>query len=101
MTYDQWKTTDPREYEPCEEEERPEPLFQDWHELADQKPPLNQLCVCTDGKHRWLDMLTPYSDDLVWQDHKAMYWFPVPELNITEREQLKRQAVVRDDEIAF
>lgn len=54
-----------------------------WQSLAITLPEINQCVVCTDGKHRWLDMRTKYLPDMVWDGHTPTHWHPIlglPEL---------------------
>jgi hypothetical protein len=51
-----------------------------WRKLPDEMPPMNEVIVCTDGKHRWLDNRIPGWEKLEWQGHQATHWHPLAKL---------------------
>ena len=58
-----------------------------WRSIETDLPELDQTVVCTDGTHRWLDMRTSYSPDMMWQGHKPTHWHPIQLLEISDSKQ--------------
>jgi hypothetical protein len=57
-----------------------------WISVKKELPTFNDAVVCTDGKHRWLDMRIAGLENLIWQGHLATHWHPLadlPEVSIT------------------
>lgn len=51
-----------------------------WIDLAKEKPDLDDVVVCTNGKARWLDQRIAGFDQLKWQEHVATHWHPLADL---------------------
>lgn len=51
-----------------------------WHDITKSLPDFNQVVVCTDGKHRWLDMRFAPRPDMKWQGHAPTHWHPILEI---------------------
>lgn len=51
-----------------------------WIELAKERPELDDVVVCTNGKARWLDKRIVGFDELKWQEHIATHWHPLADL---------------------
>lgn len=51
-----------------------------WIDLAKEKPDLDDVVVCTNGKARWLDKRIAGFDQLKWQEHVATHWHPLADL---------------------
>lgn len=51
-----------------------------WQDIATTIPELNQIVVCTDGKHRWLDMRMAACPDMRWNGNTPTHWHPLLEL---------------------
>lgn len=50
-----------------------------WYDITESLPELNQTVVCTDGKHRWLDMRFAECPDMMWEGHTPTHWHPILE----------------------
>lgn len=55
-----------------------------WHDLAKTIPEIDQVVVCTDGTHRWLDKRTAFMPDMKWQGHTPTHWHPVLEVPVPQ-----------------
>jgi hypothetical protein len=51
-----------------------------WISVRDELPALDDTVVCTDGKHRWLDMRMAGFENLIWQGHLATHWHAIDAL---------------------
>lgn len=51
-----------------------------WQKLSDEVPEIDRAVVCTDGKRRWLDMVTDYSPRMKWDGHEPTHWHYVADL---------------------
>jgi len=51
-----------------------------WISVRDALPALDDTVVCTDGKHRWLDMRMAGFENLIWQGHLATHWHAIDAL---------------------
>lgn len=52
-----------------------------WHPLATTLPQIDQVVVCTDGTHRWLDKRIAAMPDMKWQGHTPTHWHPILEIS--------------------
>lgn len=54
-----------------------------WQKLPDSVPEIDCAVVCTDGKARWLDMVTDYSPKMKWDGHEPTHWHYVADIPTT------------------
>jgi len=53
-----------------------------WRKISEEKPPMNEVIVCTDGTHRWLDIRMTGMERLEWWSNQASHWHPIAALPI-------------------
>lgn len=51
-----------------------------WQKLPETAPEIDRVVVCTDGRRRWLDMVTDYSPKMKWDGHEPTHWHYVANL---------------------
>ena len=51
-----------------------------WRDITKEIPEIDDVVVCTDGTHRWLDKRTAHMPDMKWQGHTPTHWHPIADI---------------------